>query len=263
MTAVRKISVKSVALPAEHGGWSFWLEPALLGILVASSAAAWYLALASLAAFLAHQPLKILLIDLRRGKSYDRTRLALRFLGLYGAIVLAVLLIIILLAGIRPLIPLAVAAAMAAVQISYDLRHESRHWLAEVLGASAMSLTATSIALAAGWDMLPALSLAAIIVLRAVPAVFYVRARLLLEKGKSADSSLSTLSHLLAFFALAFLSIQGLVPVLSAVMGLILLGRAAWGLSRFRRIVPARYIGIQEVVYGLMTVILAAVGYSL
>ncbi|MCU0465293.1 MAG: YwiC-like family protein [Anaerolineae bacterium] len=76
-----RADVNSVALPSEHGGWSFLLEPLVLGLLVAGSPMGWVLAGAALCAFLAHQPLKIVLKDRLKGRRPPRTVLAERFLA--------------------------------------------------------------------------------------------------------------------------------------------------------------------------------------
>ncbi|NHZ70059.1 MAG: hypothetical protein GWP18_00280, partial [Proteobacteria bacterium] len=55
-----------MALPTEHGGWGFTLEPILLGLLVAPSASAWEISAAALGIFLARRPVKILSTDLVR-----------------------------------------------------------------------------------------------------------------------------------------------------------------------------------------------------
>ncbi|VAV92581.1 Putative membrane-spanning protein, partial [hydrothermal vent metagenome] len=34
-TGTSRVNVRSIALPTEHGGWGFTLEPILLGLLVA------------------------------------------------------------------------------------------------------------------------------------------------------------------------------------------------------------------------------------
>ena len=67
---------RPVALPAEHGGWGFLAEPVVLGLVLAPSAAGLCLALAALAAFLARHPLRLALIDRRKGVRYPRTGLA-------------------------------------------------------------------------------------------------------------------------------------------------------------------------------------------
>src|SRR5690606_8314064 len=61
---------RAVALPAEHGGWSFWLEPILLGLLLAPTIAGLWLALASFGVFLSRQPFKIAWADRQRGRRF-------------------------------------------------------------------------------------------------------------------------------------------------------------------------------------------------
>lgn len=84
--AKSSISIKSVAVPAEHGGWGFLSEPLLLGVLIAPSLPGIGLVLMMAAAFLLHQPLKIVVKDRRKGRVYERTRLAQRFLVIYSVI---------------------------------------------------------------------------------------------------------------------------------------------------------------------------------
>ncbi len=253
---------RAVALPAEHGSWSFWLEPVLLGLLVAPSLAGAWLALASFAVFLTRQPLKIAWIDHQRHRRYRRTRLAERFAAGYLAIgVLALAAALITAQDAAILIPLLLVAPLAVVQLYFDLRHESRHPLPEAVGPVTLAAVAASIALAGGWTLVPALALSGIIICRAVPTVFYVRARLRLEKGQPADSTLSTLLHGLAVLAVAALAWARLAPPLSIIAALILLARAVYGLSRFRRPALPKHIGIQEIVFGLLVVGLAAAGY--
>ena len=68
--------LRSVALPAEHGGWGLTLEPGLLGLLIAPSVAGACIAAAAMVAFLARTPLKLAAIDRRRCRDLARTRLA-------------------------------------------------------------------------------------------------------------------------------------------------------------------------------------------
>lgn len=53
------VSIKTVAIPAEHGGWGFLCEPLILGLLIAPSLAGIGIVLMMAAAFLLHQPFKI------------------------------------------------------------------------------------------------------------------------------------------------------------------------------------------------------------
>lgn len=254
--------MRSVALPAEHGSWSFWLEPALLGLLVAFSPAGLWLALGSFCVFLIRQPLKIAWTDRQRGRRYQRTRLAERFALGYAALALLSFIIATNITGTFTLFtPFVMVSPLLLALIYYDMRHESRHWLPEVAAAVSLSSVAASIALAGGWALTPALALSAIIIARALPTVFYVRARLKLEKGQPTTTAVSAGLHMLAVIIVALLAWGQLVPLLSVLAALILLLRAVYGLSRFRRSVKTRVIGIQEIVFGLITVTMAAIGF--
>jgi hypothetical protein len=63
----RNVRWQSIALPTEHGGWSFISEPILLGLLLTPSWGGLALAIGAFAAFLLRQPLKIVLKDVRAG----------------------------------------------------------------------------------------------------------------------------------------------------------------------------------------------------
>src|SRR5690606_32178120 len=78
VTVTRRVSWRTVALPAEHGGWGFTSEPVLLGLLVARSPAGAWLGVAAFGAFLARHPLKLVLGVLRRSKRFPRTTQALQ-----------------------------------------------------------------------------------------------------------------------------------------------------------------------------------------
>ena len=69
-------TLRSVALPKEHGGWGLTLEPGLLGLLIAPGAAGFCLAAAALVAFMARTPVKIVLVDRHRDRWLERTRVA-------------------------------------------------------------------------------------------------------------------------------------------------------------------------------------------
>src|SRR3954463_11180737 len=78
------VRVKTIALPTEHGGWGITLEPVVLGLLVAPTPAGVGLALATIGAFLARHPFKIVAGDRRRGRRFPRTPVAERFTILYS-----------------------------------------------------------------------------------------------------------------------------------------------------------------------------------
>lgn len=254
---------KSVALPAEHGGWGFLLEPIALGLLVAPSFAGVLLGLAALGAFLMRQPLKVALIDRRRGKYYARTRLAERFALLYGGLAALCMLAAIGSVGFGVVLPLILAAPLGMIQLVYDARSDSRNWLPELAGAVALAAVASSIALAGGWTRAPIAVLWAIQAARDIPSVLYVRARLRLEHGKAVPSVPTLAAHGAALAASGGLYVAGFVPLLTVIAAGVLFVRAAYGLSKYHRPTMPKVIGLQELGYGTMMVVMTAVGYAI
>lgn len=255
-----KPRLKAVALPASYGSWSLVSEPILLGLLVAPSWAGLLLALAGFLTFLLDQPLKIILTDRQRGRQYTRTRLALRVALIYLLLTAVCFAVAVWLVGLRPLLPLLLAVPLLLVFVIYDHR-PGRWWQAELSAPTAFSAISAAIALAAGWDLAPALALWSVMIARSVPAVLYVRARLRLAKGKQAESGPAMGAHMLALIVIALLVILRLAPPMAVLAFLILLLRAAIGLSPYRRDFPPMTLGWIETGIGLMTVLIVAVGY--
>lgn len=256
-----RVRIKPVALPVEHGGWGLALEPVVLGLLVAPSLAGLCLGLATVGAFLARHPLKIVVADRRRGRRFPRTRMAELFTALYGAIALSGFLAAVALGPASLLLPLAVALPLAVLQLAYDFSSRSRALLPELSGATAMAAIASSLALAGGWPLAPALALWAILAGRVLPTILYVRARLRAARGEQVASGLIIFTHLLACAVALVLFRQGLTSLLALAALLILLIRAAVGLNSAP--VPAKRVGITELLYGAMLVAAVFAGHAL
>ncbi len=251
---------RSVALPIEHGAWGFLLEPALLGLLVAASWAGAALVLAALAALLLQTPLSLALTDVRRGKRYPRTALAWRFAALYGALLVAAGSAALALAGTAAiLLPVAIAAPLAGLQLWLDARGRARELLPEAAGAVAMGSLAAAVAMAGGWSLLPALGLWGLLALRAVPAIVYVRARLRLERGQAFDRRPSWVLHLAAIVVAAIAAGLSAVSWVAVLPYTVLAARAARGLAPDRAPVTAKVVGFREIGFGVMTAVLLAV----
>ena len=252
-----------VALPAEHGGWGFVLEPILLGLLVAPSSAGFFLALIALASFLARTPLKILWKDVRRSRRYARTTAAAQVLLLYGGLAGLGFAGALLSGGWWPLLPLLLVSPLIALQLYFDLYLSSRNLLPELAGPVALAAVAAGMGLANGWLWPAAFGLWAIMVLRGLPSILYVRARLRLEKGQPVNP-LPVITVQFAAWAVGLsLFFLDVLPFLAVTALLILLARAVWGLSAYRRPVVAKTIGWGEILFGLLTVLLSAIGYWL
>jgi len=254
--------LRSIALPTEHGGWGFLIEPLLLGLGVALSAAGGWLGLATLGGFLARHPLKLAWGDRRRGRYYPRTLWAERFALLYSLVALAAFALALRSARSAFWVPLILGAPFALVQIYSDIQNRGRQWISEVSGAIALGTVASAIAMAGGWSLGDALVLWWIQIARAITSISYVRARLRLERQEPADVLSSWGMHLAALIVLAALSYAGRAPWLAAVAMGIQLARALKGLSPYRRPARPQAIGFGEIAFGLINATLVVVGYA-
>ena len=252
---------KAVALPAEHGGWSFVAEPAILGLALAPSAAGACLALAALAAFLARHPLRLLLMDGHRAVRYPRTALAEGVFAGYAGLASLLVALALTLSPAPFWPPLLAAAPIGLVALAFDALGRSRDVVPETAGAVALGASATAIALAGGAPASLAWGAWALLALRAVSSVLYVRARIRLDRGLAAGPRVALAGHALALAAAAGLARSDWAPWLASAAFLVLLGRAAWGLSPWRRRVRPQALGYQELGYGVLTLALLALGY--
>lgn len=256
------IRLRTVALPSEHGGWSFCLEPILLGLLVAPSGAGAAVAGAALSLFLARHPFKVAVFDWQRGKTYTRTIASRWFAALYALLAALALAIALKAGGPSLFLPLLLALPLASIQFYFDVRNDSRALLPELAGAAAAGSVAASIVIGGGWTPVAALALWAILVARTVPTVIYVRARVRVERGTGRPAArLSNALHVSAVGVAAWLAFAGVAPRLAVVALAILTARAAIGLSPLRRPARAATIGIAEVTFGVAAMLLIAGGY--
>jgi hypothetical protein len=257
------VRLRTVALPVEHGGWGLALEPLVLGLCVAPSVPGIFLAVATIAAFLTRHPLKIVAGDRRRGRRFARTPVAERFVLAYATISLLAFLLALKISSTVFLWPLLMAAPFAIVQLVYDAAGRSRQLLPELSGATAMAAVAASIALAAGWQIVPALTLWLLLVaVRVVPSILYVRARLQKNHGGQPSVAPTLGAHLLGCALATALAWMGLAPALAIAAVLLLLLRAAFALSHLCPQVSAKQIGFSELGFGLLTVLALACGYA-
>ena len=119
-------SLRAVALPTEHGGWGLTLEPGVLGLLVAPSVAGTLLALAALVAFLVRTPLKVALVDCRRGRALARTRLARRVAAAELVVLFALVVAATATAAGPFWVPVALAVPLILVEAWFEVRSRGR-----------------------------------------------------------------------------------------------------------------------------------------
>ncbi len=251
---------KPVALPVEHGAWSFLLEPVILGLVLAPSVAGFCLGIAALAAFLTRHPLRLAVLDYRKGTRYPRTGLAERFVLAYAGSAFVFALVAFALAQHGFMSAVFVAVPLALGALALDLRGRGRDLTAEMAGSIALGASATAIVMAGGGSERVAWMAWVLLALRAVTAIVYVRARLELERAGAPPVFGVTLVHGIALmFVLGLMSSQ-LAPGLAVLAFAILLLRAAYGLLSPSRGVRPQVVGVQEVGFGLVTLVLLAIG---
>lgn len=178
-------TVRAVAMPSEHGGWGLTLEPGVLGLLVAPGLAGICLALAALLAFLARTPLKLALVDRRRGRRLPRTVLARR-VATVELLALALLVGAALATAAAPFwAPVVVAAPLVATESWFDVRSKSRRLVPELAGAAGVCSVAAMIVLADGDSARLAAGVWAVLVARVLTSIPHVRAQIARLHGRS------------------------------------------------------------------------------
>lgn len=253
--------VRSIALPTEHGGWGFTLEPILLGLLVAHSATAWEISAAALGIFLARRPVKIFSTDLVRGRWLPRSTIALVFSLIYGGIALAGAIGAFFTAEGPFWIPVLVALPFALFALRADAHSKNRVLAAELSGSIAMGATVAAITIGSGWDLLPAFGLWFVLAARDVAAISLVRGQVRRLKGKPSGASTIYAVQAGSVAAVAVAAVFGAVPWLAAVaIGLVGLVAVV---SLNRPPVEAKVIGWTQMGVGLMVVLITAAGVNL
>ena len=266
MPSTRRPTLRSVALPAEHGGWGLTLEPVLLGLLLAPSLAGLLLGLAALLAFLLRTPLRLLLLGRKRAArgtststAAERTRLATRVAAVEAAgLAVAVLTAGMLAADLRWLRPLAVAAPLLVLAFAFDLRSLSRHLVPEVAGSIATASVAAAGALAGGasWE----LAIGAWLVLgaRVASSIPHVRAQIarLHGRGYAATPGFLGDTSAIVVAAIAVFLEPALLLGAAAIVGLVVAQRIT--LARPPR--PAKVLGVRQMALGFAVVGATALG---
>ena len=142
----------------------------------------------------------------------------------------------------------------------YDLLKQSRALVAELCGATAISAVVATIAQVAGWALFPALLLWLLLALQATTAIVYVGARLRLARGMAARRMPALLLHLGALALVGGLTWSGLIGWLVPAGFALLTLRCFMGLLPRSLTTPTPLVGVQEVVFSLLTVMSIALG---
>lgn len=252
---------KAVALPAEHGGWGLTLEPCLLGLLVAPSLAGAALAVATFLAFLVRTPLKLALVDRRRGRRLERTRLATRIAAVEAVAIVVLVALATVWAGPAIWLPVMAAVPLVAVEGWYEVRSKGRRLVPELAGAIGVSAAAAAIALAGGASSALAFGLWAVLAGRCATSIPQVRAQVLALHGRSVPAA-STLAGDLAAVALGVAATLLDGSLLAGAVALLVVIVVQRVLAR-RPAPAAKVIGLRQLGLGLAVVLVTAAGVVL
>ena len=129
------------------------------------------------------------------------------------------------------------------------------------MGPIALGSFSASIALTGGWALTQSMGLWVVIILRILPTISYVRARLELEKGEEIHRLTIHLLHIFSVLFASLLVYYDLIPFISILAFIILFIRSYIGLSDYRKPTYAQKIGLMEIGYGALTIFIIASGY--
>ena len=257
---------RSVAMPTEHGGWGLSAEPGLLGVLVAPSWAGLAISLAAVVAFLARTPLKLAVVDHRRGRDLPRTRLARRIAAGELAMLAVLAGTAVALSGTEWLVPLVVAAPLIAVELWFDVRSRSRRLIPELSGSVGICSVAAAVAIAGGAETRLAVALWLVLAARAVATVTFarvqvVRFRQLQRPELRADVTQSDLAQGVGLV----LAVVAFAVEPSVLAGSVLIGAVTvWELFMVRRPpVRPKVLGFTQLGIGLSLVAVTALSTAI
>jgi hypothetical protein len=252
-------ALRSVAVPTEHGGWGLTAEPALLGLLIAPSLAGVALGAVALLAFVARTPLRMVLVDVRRGRSLPRTRVAGGVLAVEATVLVALAVIAVALTSAAWFWwPAVVAAPLVMLELWFDMRSRSRRLAPELAGAVGIGSIAAMIVLAGGESAAFAIGAWLILASRAITSIPHVRAQIGRLHGRSTPRSLLVRADLTAMAIAVSAVLVDLAFVAGglAIGGIILVQRASAG----RPLPPPKILGLRQMALGLALVAVTAAG---
>ncbi len=249
---------RAVALPSEHGGWGLTLEPVLLGLVVAWSGAGVALGVAAFTAFLVRTPLKLVAVDLRRGRWLDRSHLALRIAMVELIVLGSTVALAVSLAGWSWMAPVLVAGPLVAIELSFDVRSRGRRLVPELCGAIGISAVAASIVLAAGQGSGLAAGVWLVLAARAVGAIPFIRIHILRLRRGQAPVWQSDLAQVVSV-TVATSAVFADRRLLLGLAGVVMLA-AAQSVWVRRAPIPAKQVGLRQMGIGLALVAVTAAG---
>ncbi|MAT04012.1 MAG: hypothetical protein CL424_03090 [Acidimicrobiaceae bacterium] len=255
--ASERSTLRAVAMPSEHGGWSLTLEPVALGLLVAWSWSGLALGVAAVLAFVARTPLKLVLVDRWRGRWLARTATAARVAAVEILVLTALVVAATVGADTRFWWPLLAAAPLVMIELWFDMRSRSRRLLPELAGTVGIGSVAAAIALADGAETSLALGLWVVVAARGAAAIPSARTQVFRTHGRPHRLWHSDLAQVVAAAAVVIAWSVGAVPSAAVVA---VAAVAVFNLGAVRTAPrPATIIGFQQMFFGIAVVVITAI----
>ncbi len=249
---------RSVAVPAEHGGWGLTLEPIVLGLVVAPSAAGLSVGVAAVLAFLARTPLKLVLVDARRRRCLPRTVLARQVLAVELALIAVSLAYLALVAPAGAWVPLVGVVPLVVLELWFDMRSRSRRLVPELAGAVGITGVVAVIVLVGGEDLRLAGALWLVLIARALTSIVTVRDQVGRLHGRGADPRRTSLADLVALgSAAAAVAVDASLLLGALAVVVVVVVQRALGRDPLPRAVV---LGLRQTALGLVVVAASAVG---
>ncbi len=229
-------------------------ESLLAGLLIAASGKGFLPALGWLFLFLTSHPLKIAIKDIIHHVFTTRTSLALWCVTGFGILSLASFIMTYFFCGPLFLFVLAGVIPLGVIHLWTVTSASKKEFTAEMSGALSLGAAAASIVLAAGHPYIQALTLWAVLAVRAMTSVIYVCERLAQSRGIINNNGAVVLAHVTGIVLFGALVLAHLVKPLIFIAGLLLVMRL-WFMYQ-RRPITAMKLGLQESMVGIVFVVL-------
>jgi len=254
------LSVRSVAIPKEHGAWGYVLEPFVLVLVIAFSLDGMYLLFAAFLFFLAHRPVR-LAFSLQTNSENRLLAIGIAIIYIFSGLV--ILFIIMPWLPLKAMLLFGTGLLIMLFYLVFDIYKKKRSLLGEQIVPIALAFMAINVPVIGNWPDERLIALYFLLLARPVSTTFYINAKIRLEKGLDYSAKMVYLSHLIALFYVIVAALLGWIPYSPVLAMFILFYRAVKGIwiSAGRKHVAIKKIGMMEFVYGIAFVIITAVGY--
>jgi hypothetical protein len=234
------------------------LEPVLLGLMIAPSLVGAMLGVGAFVAFFVRSPLKLVVIDVRRKRWLDRSKLAMRF-AIGELVVLAAIATAALWVADRSwLVPVVIAAPLVGVEFWFDVRSRGRRLVPELCGSVGISSAVAAIVLAGDRNTSLAVGVWLILSARAVGAIPFVRVQIARLRRASINMRSSDTAQVIAI-GIGVVAVAVERQMMFGLLGLLTL--AVLQLVWVRRTpLAVKVLGLRQMALGIALVAVTAVG---